>query len=276
MKAAHAKLYATPRPLNKKQRANLYTLAWWRFEDGKPGVKVPNNKDNPKQRAASDASGHNNHLYAFGRAQAPRISMDVMSKTIPLTGDSNRSCLDDSRPGGSNVKTTDLFTNPRKSRTHMDVVNTFPLVEWTVEMSFKLAKKNHFHGLVEKDGKPTDGPHAPLQFKVRGDDNRVQIEAIDSTGTVHEVRSKKAVDLNRWYHAVAVSDGKRLRLYLNEGDGYVVQGETEFTGRLINAGGTWTIGRGFHNGKIADDARAWIDEVRVSVVALKPEQFLFN
>lgn len=276
LKAAHSKLYQTPEPLNQKQKANLYTLAWWRFEDGKPGDKVPNVKDNPKKRAVNDASGHNNHLYAFGRPQSPRISTDVMSKTIPLTGDANRSCLDDSRPGDNNVKTADLFTNPGKSRTHMDVVNTFPLTEWTVEMSFRIAKKDHFHGLVGKDGKPTDGPHAPLQFKVRGDDNRVQIEAIDSSGTVREVRSKEAVDVNRWYHAVAVSDGKKLRLYLNEGNGYVQQGETEFAGRLFNSPGTWTVGRGLYDGKISDDARAWIDEVRVSVIALKQEQFLFN
>jgi hypothetical protein len=274
--AAHRKLYQTPRPLTKQQRANLTTVAWWRFEDGKPGEKVPNAQDQPKTLAARDFSGHNNHLYAFGRPQSPRLSADVAAAKLPLTGDDNRGCLDDSRAGDDGVATADLFTNPGKSKTHMDVVNTFPLLDWTVEASFKIATTDHFHGLVGKDGKPTDDPHAPLQLKVRGDDNRLQIEAIDSAGTLREIRSRSAVEPNRWYHAAAVSDGKQMRLYLNAGDGYVLQGETAFSGRLINTAGTWTVGRGFYDGRIADDARAWIDEVRVSVAALNEKQFLFS
>lgn len=273
--AAHRTLYQTPQSLSPRQRANLTTLAWWRFEEGKPGQRVPNAKDHPKAVAARDFSGHNNHLYAFGRPQSPRHSDQIALAKIPLTGDANRGCLDDSKPGDNDVPTADLFTNPGKSKTHMDVINTFPMLQWTVEASFKLALSNHFHGLVGKDGKPTDAPHAPFQLKVRGDDNRLQIEAIDSTGQVREVRSRSAIKANQWYHAAVVSDGKRLRLFLKTGKGYVLQGEAEFTGRLINAAGTWTIGRGFYDNRIADDARAWIDEVRVSVTALIERQFLF-
>ena len=36
---------------------------------------------------------------------------------------------------------------------------------------------------------------------------------------------------------------------------FVLQGRTEFAGALINSYGTWTVGRGYFNGKMTDDAR---------------------
>ncbi|NQT40696.1 MAG: hypothetical protein HQ581_24595 [Planctomycetes bacterium] len=68
-----------------------------------------------------------------------------------------------------------------------------------------------------------------------------------------------------------------------DGRGCVLQGKADFDRdpfesfplALLNATGTWTIGRGWRDGHIGDDARAWIDEVRVSAVALPKEKLLF-
>ena len=65
-------------------------------------------------------------------------------------------------------------------------------------------------------------------------------------------------------------------LYLLQDGKYELQGEVTFTGKLINHPGTWTVGRGFHNGKLANDARAYIDEVRVSSIALPAELLLWT
>lgn len=274
---ANRRLYEPLPELSDVQKSGLSTIAWWRFEDGTAGDPIPNVKDSPKKIGVRDVSGHNNHLYAFGRPQAPRFGSEVPAETVSLTGQANRGCLDDSGTPADRIPTRDLFTDPGRSRTHMDVINTFPFNEWTVEVSFNISETGRFHGLVGRDGQPTEAAQAPLQLKVRGDDNCVQIEAIDSSGTVRDVRGRTPVETGRWYHAAAVSDGATLKLYLDAGDGqgYRLQRESDFSGPLFRSPGTWTVGRGHYNGKIADDARALIDEVRVSVVALKPNRFLF-
>jgi len=273
--AAHRKLYEPLPKLDPAELSEARTLAYWRFEDGEPGRPVPNIKDQPKSIAVRDVSGHNNHLYAFGRPQSPAYSSSV-SRASLSHGRANRGSLDDTAaPDGS--PTRDLFTNPGWSRTHMDIVNTFPLKQWTVEASFQLAELRRTHGVVGKDGKPTDSPHAPLQLRVRGDDNTIEIQAIDSRGTLRQIRSESAAKSGQWYHAAAVSDGTKLQLFLQSdgSDEYQLQGQTDFAGPLILSNGTWTVGRGFHDGRIGDDARALIDEVRISATARTTDQFLF-
>ena len=142
-------------------------------------------------------------------------------------------------------------------------------------ISFKIKETGRFHCLVGKDGKPTADPRAPLQFKVRGDDGKLQIEIIDASGKACDTRSRLAIEHNKWYHAAATNDGKWMKLYLDSGDGYELQSEYAVNGALFNSVGTWTIGRGFYDDKIADDALAWIDEVRVSAKARTPDEFLF-
>ncbi len=133
------------------------------------------------------------------------------------------------------------------------------------------------HGLVGKDGSPKCTPTAPLQLTVRGEDNRIQIEAVDRSGKARSVLSKQPVKADKWYHVAAICDGKTLRLLVDAGDahGFVVQAETQFDGALVNSTGTWTVGRGWHDGQITNDARAMIDEIRISAVALPKEQLLF-
>jgi len=274
--AAHSKLYEPLPKLDAATISEAYTLAYWRFEDGESGRPVPNIKDDPKSIAARDVSGHNNHLYAFGRPQSPAHSSDV-SRASLSHGRENRGCLDDTAPPDGS-STRDLFTNPGRSRTHMDVLNTFPLKQWTVEASFQLAELGRTHGIVGKDGKPTDSPHAPLQLHVRSDDNTIEIQAIDSRGTLRQVRSKFEAKVGQWYHAAAVSDGTKLQLFIkcDGSDEYQPQGQTDFSGPLTFSNGTWTVGRGFHNGSIGDDARARIDEIRISASARTADQFLFT
>ena len=116
---------------------------------------------------------------------------------------------------------------------------------------------------------------APLQLELRKD-NRIAIVAIDSAGEVRTVASREPVEKGRWYHVAAMSDGSKMRLYLVEGNRCHLQGSTDFSGSLINHSGTWTVGRGFFNGRIALDARARIDEVRVSSIALPLELLLWH
>ena len=275
MAAAHSKLYAPLRRQTPAQMTHVHTVAYWRFEDGRDGDFLPHDRKVKGGLAVRDVSGHKNHLYAFKRGTAGKIGSYAKPRTVPLTGQANAKYLDDTA-APSNAGSRDLFTSPDRSRTHMNALNGFQFTQWTVEASFQPASLGRTHGLVGKDGKPTSGSQAPLQLKVRGE-GRIQIEAIDAAGKAREVRSTFKAAVNKWYHVAAVSDGKTLSLHIDSGDGkgYILQGRTEFAGALVNSYGTWTVGRGFFDGKMTDDARARIDEIRISSAALRPERFLY-
>jgi len=273
--AIHRKLYEPIRPLSAAQIADVYTVAWWRFEDGSGGELVPHDRSAREGVAARDVSGHNNHLYAHGRANAPRHGRDVPAAKLPQTGAANRGSLDDSAAPEGNA-TRDLYTDPGRSRARV-TLNSYQFSQWTVEASFRLAALGQDHGLVGKDGRPTDGPQAPLQLFVRAEDDRITIEAVDAKRMCRRVTSLAPAKADRWYHVAATSDGEKLRLLVDSGDGrgYQLQGETQFAGPLVNTIGTWTVGRGFHNDKISRDARAVVDEIRISSKALAKDRLLF-
>ncbi|MCH2583987.1 MAG: LamG domain-containing protein, partial [Planctomycetes bacterium] len=165
--------------------------------------------------------------------------------------------------------------DPGRSRTHMNVINTFSFGQWTVEASIRPVELGRRQTIVGEDGRPTEAANAPLQLGLQKD-NRIAIVAIDSGGKTRTLVTRDPVETGRWYHVAAMSDGSKMRLYLVEGNRCHLQGSTEFSGSLINHVGTWTVGRGFHAGKIALDARALIDEVRISSIALPLELLLWH
>jgi hypothetical protein len=270
---AHARLYSPLRVLSAAKKSQAYTVAYWRFEDGEPGDLVPHDRKKRDGVAVTDSSGQMNHLYAYAKGNAPRKGADVAAPLVSRLGLPNRGSLDDSAE--ITGPTRDLYTTPGRSRTHMNVINTFPFMQWTVEASIKPVELGRPQTIVGEDGKPTDGPNAPLQLKLRKD-NHIAIVAIDGTGTVRSVATRDPLEAGAWEHVAAMSDGKKLMLYLVQDGKYQLQGEVNFTGRLVNHDGTWTVGRGFHNGKIAQDARAHIDEVRVSAIALPTNLLLWT
>ena len=93
---AHARLYAPINKLTAAQKSQAYTVAYWRFEDGKPGSLVPHDRSKREGVAVADVSGQKNHLYCYGKGTAPRRGTDVSSPIIPRLGLTNRGSLDDS------------------------------------------------------------------------------------------------------------------------------------------------------------------------------------
>lgn len=272
---ANRTLYQPMSPRTVRQKTIDSTVAFWRFEDGKAGDHTSNRKADRDTPAVRDASGNRNHLYAFGPNTAPRFSDDVPADRTPGVDLPNRLCLDDTLAPPDGSPTRDLFSSPWAYHT---VVNAdcYPFAQWTVEASFKLSELGRTHGIVGKDGSRDRSPQAPFQLRVL-DDGTIEVAAVDDSGELRSVRSKAPIEANQWVHVAAVSDGETLRLLVNssDNDGYVLQNESPFSGRLENLTGTWTLGRGWPSGSIGDDARAWIDEVRLSAAALEQRQLLF-
>ncbi len=270
---AHQTLYAPLPELSAESVTQASVIAHWRFEEGEPGELVPHDRGKPEGMAVRDDSGHRNHLYAYAEGNAPRLTAQVPAATVPFRKLSNRGALDDSlaAPG----VTRDLYTDPGRSRTHMDMLNTFPFTELTLELSFQPVGVGREQTLIGEDGQPTSAPEAPLQLGLRAD-NRLEIAVIDRGGTVRRVVSLQPVSTTRWHHVVVTLDSETLTLWQNAGEGWVQEGTTACPAGLVLHDGTWTVGRGFHNGKLARDAQALIDEVRISTRSLRHEEWLWN
>jgi len=248
----------------------LPVLAYWRFE--KPGAPKG---EAPASPAVSDASGSGNHLLLPEGAAAARFSPSVPAAKVRSTGAVNQQSLDDSQPVSSKDKTGAWGLVTRAARQPRDLAS-FKLDAWTVEASFWVDQLGFSHTILGKDGPPKAGSRAPLQLRVRGDNDRIEIEAVDSTGAPRSVESTAPVVPGRWYHVAAASDGKQLRLWVDDGagGGLELQGGAPFTGPLAQGPGEWSVGRGFSDGKPADDALMLIDEVRISAAPLEPPQML--
>ncbi len=240
--------------------------AYWRFEEGTAGSPVSGTDGN----AVVDSANANN-MRTASSGTAPTYSSDVSAPIIPQTGLNNAVSMQ--------------FTGARDVYSDGKDIN-YPIISngFTLEASFKLSSVGGaYQCIVGKDGQPVSSSSlAPLEFKVRGDNSKLQIEILDGSGADKQVSSQGTISPNQWYHAAAVDTGSSLSLYLDSGDGsgYVLQGSTQLSvaldRRQRQRRTPWSIGRGMFNNTPAD----WInggevDEVRLSNTALSPSSFLF-
>jgi hypothetical protein len=272
--AAHRGLYGATRSLSPRERVAASVIAWWRFEEGEPGQPLPHDREARDAMAVRDSSGHRNHLYAYGPANAPRCGTAVPADRVPQPGVANTRSLDDTAALQAGL-TRDLYTDPGRSRTHMDAIDTFPFTGLTIEVSVRPAEIGPVQTLVGKDGRPTGAPTAPLQVFI-GADGRPTVELVDGSGAIRSLVGADPLPVGQWRHLAVVGDGSRLRMYVGDGAGYRLAGECPIAGGIIPGFGTWTVGRGHDDGRIGRDARADIDEVRVSTRPLPVESFLWS
>lgn len=275
--AAHQELFKPVPNMSRERRLGASTLAWWRFEEGEPGRPLPNIADNKGAIGVRDVSGHNNHLFAFSGRTAPSLGkVNFASELAPSYGGNNQ-CLDDAKAPAEAGLVRDLFTDPNLAVTHMNVLNNYPFTEWTVEASFALSELGQPQAILSKQGRHGEAPYPPFQLGVLKDDDAIQLQMIDASGQHRVVAGKQGVKVRTWYHVAATCDGNSLKLYLREegSSNYELQSEQSVAGSLLRSEGTWAVGRGFYEDRIAFDANAMIDEVRISTVGRSPSEFLF-
>lgn len=274
LKLAHAELYQPLRSLSRVEQSLASTIAYWRFEAGKPGEPVPHNRDDRGGVAARDESGHDNHLYAWAEGNAPKHSAQVSAGIVPLTGTENIGSLDDSQSAGDATK--DLYTDPGRSGTHMDVIETFVFKEFTIELSVQRAVEGATGTMLGEDGRPVESlKEAPLQIGL-DEAGVLRVVLIDATGKVREVSTKEPLALGEWQHCVIRCDGQQLTLDRVVDGACEREAQAECLGGMIPNVGTWTVGRGFHEGRLGRDGRALLDEIRISTLSLDDELLLWS
>ena len=155
--------------------------------------------------------------------------------------------------------------------------------EWTIEISVK-PKCLHCgpQTFVCRDGWVGEQPWLAFQITER-DQFAITFADVESGFTRPSPRGLTLQE-NHWYHLAAMSDGRTLKLYADcqDGRGYQLQASTDCRRAARRPWASRAMSR---NGPSAASARrtdhlgqwfqGWIDEVRVSDVALSPADFLF-
>jgi hypothetical protein len=256
-------------------------VAYWRFEDRPVGAVVPDTSRNTKPvRGTVDSSFNGNDLFTYSESTQPRFSADVAADAFLQSGIPNHGCLDNTMPPMEGAPTRDLYTRSRVSHASPIDIQTVRLAQWTIEASVKAKVLNAgAQTFVGRDG----GNSVVMGFKINPQD-RFEIYFKDVQHHSHKAVASWHVRANQWYHLAAVSDGRRLRLYVDARDGrgyqlcsehdlFPERGSTVLGPTNLNA--EWSVGRGRLNRVTCEWFQGWIDEVRICDVALAPNEFLF-
>jgi hypothetical protein len=282
--------------------AQSATVAYWRFEAGPVDTQVP--KPAPTgynwYPSVPDSSGSGNELTVWDEGGAGyRFRNIVAYSPVPLTRAANTLSVKNSGGGPA------MWTNPA------DPISTMTPAQWTVEVTFKL-ENGGYRCIVGRDsrgaatkGLDTNQALSAMYFQAIPN-NGLAIKFVDVDGYWHDAISANNVFQSfdypsnndgtnvPWYSAAAVSDGTLLKLYLfnhsNPSAGYVLIAQDNMvtdnpgsTNTALSAGlgsagdwmhGCFTVGRGLYNGGHTDRAYGFIDEVRISNVALPVTHFL--
>jgi ferric-dicitrate binding protein FerR (iron transport regulator) len=279
------------RSMDEAQQPN-HVVAYWRFEDHPIGHMVPHTSGNRETvRGTIDSSRNGNDLFSYSRDSQPQFSADVATPLVTETGQLNVACLDNTiPPSAPDIASRDVYTMSKFTHASPTDIQAITPLQWTIEASVKLKVNNphpgEFHTFVARDGEGADmttPDRAPLYFQVT-DQGRFAIKFGDTEHRFHEaVADDLNIQVNHWYHLAAVSDGKKLSLYIDarDGRGYVLHRQT-----VLPANGStalaktsndfsWVVGRAFYKGRAVDWFQGWIDEVRICDVAVDPAHFLF-
>jgi len=272
------------------------TVAYWRFEEGPADAAVSHGGvgDGVFYPGTADSSGNGNALSVWAEGWAGygyRTGVGV--GTIPLTGAANN----------FSVKNTGGF--PAMFSQTGTGLQTWQPSAWTVEACFKLENGN-YKTIVGRDsrGSVTTGnlDLAALYFQTVPN-NGLAIKFSDVSGYWHEAVSANNAyvgfdfptdpdgNLAPWYSMAATCDGSTLSLYLRNLTGQsgwdlIAQTDLTTSGSPNTAltmgtgdGGDWdagnfSVGRGLYAGGHGDRAYGYIDEVRLSDLALGISEFL--
>jgi hypothetical protein len=289
------------------------TTAYWRHEEGAPDTLVP---DGPDTVVDSSGSGNHMQTFSSTNFPhtAPTYSANV--SPVPLrSGSANTRSLDfgfgsaGGVPEGPEPNDDNFTANDKPLEEQL-------FTAMTVEAAFNMKTvtppgplgNGPFQALVGKDGAPAGIPEPPFKLIVRGDDfpnlipNQLVAEWIDGDNQLQRVVLGETVVQDTWYHAAFTLTSTHAELWVaDEAGTYTLKGsiaaaslidpndpglgfiggeDMDFAGEagqvMILDPTPWTIGRGMFNNNVTDWSDAFIDEVRISDVALTPGQFLFG
>ena len=218
------------------------------------------------------------------------MSDDVPAAIVPGSKEPNRACLDNSEPPAGVSR--DLYTHSAFSHAAPLDLQAITPEQWTIEASIKPARlESGAQTFIGRDGNEPGSAvviQSRLVFQINSKD-RIKIGFFDVEQRWHEAIAEEiGLQIDHWYHVAATSDGKTLKLYVDEldGHGYQLVAATELLSPQADAAGStalskgtegaeWSLGRGKVENHVSENFRGWIDEVRISDIARNPADFVF-
>ena len=236
--------------------AQAETLAWWRFDEGTAGTSPTGTADEMVDSSGNAHHGQvagtaSNLVYgddAFGRTGAASLSFSGTSTTVQAT--------DDSALHAENAITIEAFVNYTNTGGRKVIAS-----RWG------------------------DTPQRAFIFAIEGDKLRLflghqEVNPDNSMGTYIQAApiSTNTIATGQWVHVAATWDGtesgdKAIRLYIN---GVEDSATDTFNTTIAYGPGSYPIVLGAQTAGGGSSFSGGLDEVRISNVALTPDQFLPN
>jgi hypothetical protein len=291
-------------------QATAATVAYWRFEEGPAGSQVHKAVGGSGyEESTMDSSGNGYDLSVWDEGGAGYIyRTDLPGSPIPQTGAVNNFSVKNAGGGPA------MWTNPAENISKITpAAFTIEISIKPENGGYRTYIGRDSRGTVtalDQQGLPQaqsgDLSGLYLQAITNGEGltNALAIKFCDVSGIWHQAVSANNVFqgytwssdpdglLGKWYNVAAVSDGTYLSLYLRDvaaGTGYQLIAQTHISLRSTNTAltaglggagdwtaGEWTVGRGLFAGGHGDRGYGYIDEVRISDIALTPNEFLFS
>lgn len=248
---------------------NAATIAWWRFDnDGfSEGQSPPQQED-----VIKDETGANPACTKQTPTYTNNVPFEKFTYGSPgvVSGKKDALLMNElSLQMNNPQKWEDIFITKKP-------ICSIYLPTYTIEVSFCCTDIAMFRAILCKDGQPTELPNSPFVIKLSPHAQKLLVETLDESGQWCGLSSKNAIEPGIWYSVAVVNNGEQLELYLkSENDGeYELQAITSVKGGMIDSSANWAIGRGMSNGELVDPFYGLVDEIRISDVALSPDDFL--
>lgn len=234
--------------------------------------------------AIADLSGNGNHLSAF--AQNGSFTAMLFSNVVAPNALTGTTLSVENAPGAC----CGVLSSQGDLELGGIAVGAMPT--WTIEASVNFKGVGGYQTIVGKDGfgEATNGDaQQAILYLQKTSANLFRINFVDVQGYVHIADGTTLAEIGKWYHLAATSDGDTLKLFVNG----IQEATFDMTATLstdramapLNEAGFegvgtlapygWTTHRGMYNDGHGDRVNGYIDDVRISDVALGSGNLLF-
>ena len=258
-------------------------LGYWRFEEATAGeVPAGGNGQYLYPTSIQDSSAYGNHMMAWATYSRPNYDTAVPLATVPATGAADASSLFFQRNNNGVYYIEAIFSTPTAYLGGGEaILRTHTFNAFTVEASFNTSLTGQWQVPVSKLGNPVAG-QPPFSIKI-DTDNKLRAGIVDGSGVAREIIGTSTIAAGSWYSTAVTAAATEMKLWLKKpGDsGYALEGTVTISGAwyVPTAGPLdtpWNIGQGMWNGGAGDAFQGYIDEVRISTLALPESSFLFH